>query len=70
MNTERARNKLLAIEIHAEVCDCDDKRCPLPSEIRDWLDDGDTRQIRNMNIQSLAEDWREYNQPDEEAGDE
>jgi len=49
----------LAREIHGEVCDCDDKRCPVTGEIYDWLTNGDLRGIES--VESLAQEWREYN---------
>jgi hypothetical protein len=44
--------------IHAEVCGCDDKRCPITDEIYQWLVAGDRGQGRTTA--DLVAEWTEY----------
>ncbi len=49
----------VACALHGEVCDCDDKRCTVESDMRDWLAGGSYEQ-RPYTIAELAAEWREY----------
>lgn len=43
--------------IHAEVCGCDNPRCPTRQEVYDWLEDGD--QGEGRTTADLVAEWRE-----------
>ena len=51
--------KLVALMdgIHGEVCGCDDKRCPLPQRIYDWLAEGDLSD--DPSVEDLVAEWQE-----------
>ncbi len=48
-------------QIHGEVCECDDKRCPTPTEIADWLREGSFElEPAAHTLEKLVAAWREY----------
>ena len=46
-------------QIHGIICDCDDRNCSYPEEIRSWLVDGDY-DIRPYTLEELVDEWNEY----------